>query len=180
MIGGGNSAGQAAVFLAQHADHVHMLVRGPEMAASMSDYLVGRIHASPKITLYQNTELCEIDGGEVLQKAAWRHRETGDVTRCDIAHIFIMIGAQPNTDWLDGCLALDDKGFVLTGRTAEACAACDRSPYAFESSQRGIFAVGDVRSESVKRVASGVGEGSVCISDVHKVLAELYSSAGNE
>lgn len=180
VIGGGNSAGQAAVFLSQHADHVHMLVRGPEMAASMSDYLVGRIHASPKITLYQNTELCEIDGDEFLQRAAWRHRETGEITRRDVAHIFVMIGAAPNTDWLDGCLALDDKGFVLTGKSAEACAECAHEPFIFEASERGIFAVGDVRAESVKRVASGVGEGSVCVSDIHKALAELYSSDGNE
>lgn len=180
VIGGGNSAGQAAVFLSQHADHVHMLVRGPELAASMSDYLVGRIHASPKITLYQNTELCEIDGDEFLQRAAWRHRETGEITRRDVAHIFVMIGAAPNTDWLDGCLALDDKGFVLTGKSAEECAECARPPYVFEASEPGIFAVGDVRAESVKRVASGVGEGSVCVSDIHKALAELYSSAGNE
>ena len=180
VIGGGNSAGQAAVFLSQHADHVHMLVRGPELAASMSDYLVGRIHASPKITLYQNAELCEIEGDEVLKTAAWRHRQTGEITRRNIAHIFVMIGAAPNTDWLDNCLALDDKGFVLTGKAAEACADCARSPYVFETSERGIFAVGDVRSESVKRVASGVGEGSVCVSDIHKALAELYSGGGNE
>ncbi|MEO1242097.1 MAG: FAD-dependent oxidoreductase [Pseudomonadota bacterium] len=180
VIGGGNSAGQAAVFLSQHADHVHMLVRGPELAASMSDYLVGRIHASPKITLYQNTELCEIDGDEALRRVAWKNRTTGEITRRDIAHIFVMIGAAPNTDWLDGCLALDDKGFILTGKAAEACGECDRSPYAFESSVRGIFAVGDVRADSVKRVASGVGEGSVCIADVHKVLTELYSGEGSD
>ncbi len=180
VIGGGNSAGQAAVFLSQHANHVHMLVRGPEMAASMSDYLVGRIHASPKITLYQNAELCEIDGDEALQAAAWRHRQSGEITRKPVAHIFVMIGAAPNTDWLDGCLALDDKGFVLTGRAAEACAECARAPYAFETSERGIFAVGDVRADSVKRVASGVGEGSVCVSDIHKALAELYPGPENE
>ena len=175
VIGGGNSAGQAAVFLSQHARHVHMLVRGPELAASMSDYLVGRIHASPTITLCQNTELCEIDGDDVMRRAAWRHRDTGEVVRRDVGHIFVMIGAAPNTDWLDGCLALDEKGFVLTGKSAEACAECARPPYGFESSQRGVFAVGDVRAESVKRVASGVGEGSVCVADIHKVLAELYS-----
>ena len=176
VIGGGNSAGQAAVFLSRHASHVHMLVRGPEMAASMSDYLVGRIHASPEITLYQNAELCEIDGDEVLTTAAWRDRRTGEVTKKAVAHIFVMIGAEPNTDWLDGCLALDDKGFVLTGRAAEACADCARAPYPFETSERGIFAVGDVRADSVKRVASGVGEGSVCVSDIHKALAELYAA----
>ncbi|MEO1135037.1 MAG: FAD-dependent oxidoreductase [Pseudomonadota bacterium] len=180
VIGGGNSAGQAAVFLSQHAEHVHMLVRGPELAASMSDYLVGRIHASPKITLYQNTELCEISGDAMIHKAAWKDRTSGEVTQRDIAHIFVMIGASPNTEWLDGCLALDERGFVLTGKQAEACGVCDRAPYTFESSKRGVFAVGDVRADSVKRVASGVGEGSVCIADVHKVLEELYSGEGTE
>lgn len=180
VIGGGNSAGQAAVFLAQHADHVHMLVRGPELAASMSDYLVERIHASPHITLYQNTELCEISGDTMLREAYWRHRETGALTKRQIANIFVMIGASPNTGWLDDCLALDEKGFVMTGKAAEACGVCERPPYAYESSKRGIFAVGDVRADSVKRVASSVGEGSVCIADVHKVLAELYSRERTE
>jgi thioredoxin reductase (NADPH) len=175
VIGGGNSAGQAAVFLSQHADHVHMLVRSDGLAASMSDYLVGRIDASPKITLHTNTELCEIEGDTVLRRAGWRNKNTGDVTWSDIAHIFVMIGAAPNTDWLDGCLALDNRGFVLTGKQAEACGTCDRAPYAYESSVRGVFAVGDVRSDSVKRVASAVGEGSVSISDIHKVVDELYS-----
>lgn len=176
VIGGGNSAGQAAVFLAQHADHVHMLVRGPELASSMSDYLVGRIDASPKITLYTNAELCEVEGDAFLSRAGWKDRATGEATRRDVAHIFVMIGASPNTDWLDGCLALDDNGFVLTGEAALACAECARHPYVFESSIRGVFAVGDVRAGSVKRVASGVGEGSVCVADIHKALDELYSA----
>ncbi|MHA7871221.1 MAG: FAD-dependent oxidoreductase, partial [Hyphococcus sp.] len=156
VIGGGNSAGQAAVFLSQHTDHVHMLVRGPQLAASMSDYLVGRIHASPKITLYQNTELSKIEGDEMLRAASWTDRATGDVTRREVAHIFVMIGAAPNSDWLDDCLAVDDNGFVLTGKTAETRADCARAPYNFESSVPGVFAVGDVRAGSVKRVASGV------------------------
>ena len=177
VIGGGNSAGQAAVFLSQHADHVHMLVRGDGLAASMSDYLVGRIEASPKITLHVQSELCEIEGDGVLKRAAWKNNRTGEVASADVAHIFVMIGAAPNTDWLDGCLALDNKGFVLTGKEAEACGACDRPPFTFESSIRGVFAVGDVRAGSVKRVASAVGEGSVSIADIHKVLAELYSEA---
>lgn len=179
VIGGGNSAGQAAVFLSQHADHVHMLVRGPELAASMSDYLVGRIDASPKITLYTNTELCQIEGQEALSRTGFRNRETSEVSWHDIAHVFVMIGAAPNTAWLDNCLALDEKGFIPTGKAAEECAACDRAPYAYETSRRGIFAVGDVRADSVKRVASAVGEGSVSIADIHKVIAELYSRERN-
>lgn len=179
VVGGGNSAGQAAVFLSQHADHVHMLVRSDGLAASMSDYLVERIDASPKITLHTHSEICEVEGNSYLSGASWKNSKTEKVTRADIAHIFVMIGAQPNTDWLDGCLTLDDKGFILTGQEAEECSACDHKPFAFESSQRGIFAVGDVRAESVKRVASAVGEGSVCVSDIHKVLTELYSGGGN-
>ncbi|MEO1251171.1 MAG: FAD-dependent oxidoreductase [Pseudomonadota bacterium] len=179
VIGGGNSAGQAAVFLSQHAAHVHMLVRSVSLAASMSDYLVERIDASPKITLHTQSELCEIEGDLVLRRAGWRHRETGEVTRDDIGNIFVMIGAAPNTDWLDGCLRLDAKGFIETGKDAEVCGDCDRAPYAYESTQRGVFAVGDVRSQSVKRVASAVGEGSVTVADIHRVIDELYSDDGS-
>ncbi|MEM8770726.1 MAG: FAD-dependent oxidoreductase [Pseudomonadota bacterium] len=175
VIGGGNSAGQAAVFLSQHADHVHMLVRGSGLAASMSDYLVGRIEASPNITLHTGAELCEIEGDDVIRHASWRHRESGEIIRKDVAHIFVMIGAAPNSDWLDNCLALDENGFVLTGKAAESCADCERPPHAFETSARGIFAVGDIRADSVKRVASAVGEGSVSVAAIHKVLSELYS-----
>ncbi|GGD05172.1 FAD-dependent oxidoreductase [Aquisalinus flavus] len=180
VIGGGNSAGQAAVYLAQHSKHVHMLVRRADVADTMSDYLVGRIKASSGITLYENTELCHIEGDEALRKAQWKHRKTGEVTTRDIGHIFLMIGAVPNTKWVEGCLALDEKGFIITGRDAgiawekiKGGEACQRQPYTFESSRPGIFAVGDVRAQSVKRVASAVGEGSVCVSDIHKVLAEL-------
>lgn len=180
VIGGGNSAGQAAVFLSQHADHVHMLVRSDGLAASMSDYLVERIDASPKITLHTHSELCEIEGDMLLRRAGWRHRRSGDITRDDIGNIFVMIGAAPNTDWLDGCLALDEKGFVETGKAAEQCSDCDRAPYAYETTQRGVFAVGDVRSQSVKRVASAVGEGSVTVADIHRVIDELYSGDGSD
>ncbi|NHK27384.1 FAD-dependent oxidoreductase [Parvularcula flava] len=180
VIGGGNSAGQAAVYLAQHSKHVHMLVRRADVADTMSDYLVGRIKASSGITLYENTELCHIEGDEALRQAEWKHRKTGEVTTRDIGHIFLMIGAVPNTAWVEGCLALDEKGFIITGRDAgiawekiKGGEACERQPFTFESSRPGIFAVGDVRSQSVKRVASAVGEGSVCVSDIHKVLAEL-------
>ena len=180
VIGGGNSAGQAAVYLAQHSKHVHMLVRRADVADTMSDYLVGRIKASSGITLYENTELCHIEGDEALQKAEWKNRKTGEVTNRDIGHIFLMIGAVPNTAWVEGCVALDEKGFIITGQEAgiawekiKGGEACERQPFTFESSRPGIFAVGDVRSQSVKRVASAVGEGSVCVSDIHKVLAEL-------
>jgi len=160
VVGGGNSAGQAAVYLSRTAAHVHVLVRGPGLAATMSDYLVQRIDRSPKITLHTATEITALDGGDRLRTVTWTNRETGASEAKAIGNIFLMIGAVPNTDWLDGCLGLDDKKFVVTGDSG--------SPYA--TSQPGMWAVGDVRAGSVKRVASGVGEGSVVIADVHRFL----------
>ncbi len=166
VIGGGNSAGQAAVFLSQHASHVHVLVRGNGLADSMSDYLVSRIDQSPKITLHSHTELSALHGTRMLERVTMRNRQTGEEETKDIPNIFVMIGAVPNTGWIGDCVALDDKGFVLTGNDAKPG---NTSP--FVTSVPGIFAVGDIRSGSVKRVASGVGEGSVCISHVHGDLA---------
>jgi thioredoxin reductase (NADPH) len=161
LVGGGNSAGQAAVFLSRTVKHVYMLVRGPSLAATMSDYLVRRIHASTRITLLTQTEIVGLEGERSLEHVVWTNRTTGEQTRKPISNVFAMLGARPNTDWLVGCVALDDKGFVLTGeRTA--------SPYA--ASVDGIFAVGDVRSGSVKRVASAVGEGSVVVQAIHRFL----------
>ncbi|MEO0459870.1 MAG: FAD-dependent oxidoreductase [Myxococcota bacterium] len=162
VVGGGNSAGQAAVFLSNHAKHVHVLVRGPGLASSMSDYLVQRIEDSNRITLHTHCELIELHGERALKSAMWRDRQTQETTTLDISNIFVMIGAIPNTKWLGDCVELDDNGFVVTGRDGS-------SP--FQTSVEGIFAVGDVRSGSVKRVASGVGEGSVCVSSVHRYLA---------
>ncbi|MEL6759112.1 MAG: FAD-dependent oxidoreductase [Myxococcota bacterium] len=162
VVGGGNSAGQAAVFLSNHAKHVHVLVRGPGLASSMSDYLVQRIEDSNRITLHTRCELVELHGERALKSAMWRDRQTQETTTLDISNIFVMIGAIPNTKWLGDCVELDDNGFVATGRDGS-------SP--FQTSVEGIFAVGDVRSGSVKRVASGVGEGSVCVSSVHQYLA---------
>lgn len=162
VVGGGNSAGQAAVFLSGHASHVHILVRGGGLADSMSDYLVSRIEQSRRITLHTNAELTRLEGDRILKRATWTVGGGRTVTN-DISNIFVMIGAVPNTRWMGDCGKLDDKGFVLTG-------ADGASP--FQTAVPGIFAVGDVRSGSVKRVASGVGEGSVCISAVHGWLAE--------
>ncbi|MEO1245039.1 MAG: FAD-dependent oxidoreductase [Pseudomonadota bacterium] len=162
VVGGGNSAGQAAVFLSGHAEHVHILVRGAGLADSMSDYLVQRIEQSQRITLHCHSELTHLDGKRILERASWRSSETGETVTKKISNIFVMIGALPNTGWLGDCVDLDDKGFVVTGMDGA-------SP--FQTSEAGIFAVGDVRSGSVKRVASGVGEGSVCISAVHNYLA---------
>ncbi|MGP1282727.1 MAG: FAD-dependent oxidoreductase [Parasphingopyxis sp.] len=169
VVGGGNSAGQAAVFLSRHASHVHVLVRSKTLAASMSDYLVRRIDSSSRITLHTETEIVELHGDPTLDRVTWHDKASGEDETRDIANIFVMIGAAPNSDWLDGCLELDGKGFVKTG---EDCAGnVTSSPYA--TSRPGIYAVGDVRSGSVKRVASGVGEGSVVIQTVHGYLAGL-------
>jgi thioredoxin reductase (NADPH) len=164
VVGGGNSAGQAAVFLARTAKHVHMLVRGPGLAATMSDYLVQRIERSDRITLHPGSEVTALAGDTSLRSVTWADRRTGAVTTRPAVSIFVMIGAEPNTQWA-GCLKLDAQGFVCTG--AHAGADAD-SPYA--TSRPGVYAVGDVRSGSVKRVASGVGEGSVVVQAIHRFL----------
>jgi thioredoxin reductase (NADPH) len=169
VVGGGNSAGQAAVFLSQYARHVHILVRGEGLAATMSDYLIQRIEASPKITLHAYTEITALAGERFLQEVTWTNNRTGEQETKAVSNLFVMIGAVPNTDWLGGCVPLDRGGFVVTGRDGDGMAL--PSPYATEKS--GIFAVGDVRSGSTKRVASGVGEGSVVVSAIHAYLADL-------
>ena len=166
VVGGGNSAGQAAVFLSRTAGHVHVLVRARGLAASMSDYLVRRIQQSPKITLHAKTEITALEGDDRLRTVTWTSRDSGESETHSIGNVFVMIGAEPNTDWLDGCLDLDAKGFIRTGKDADGMTLA--SPYA--TTRPGIFAVGDVRSGSVKRVASVVGEGSVVIQAVHKFL----------
>jgi thioredoxin reductase (NADPH) len=177
VVGGGNSAGQAATYLAQGARHVHVLIRGPDLAESMSRYLIRRIEDTPNITLHRRTQIRAMTGGDHLEEVTWREDDTGNEVRRPIRHVFSMAGASPNTEWLRGFLALDDKGFVLTGMdlTHEVLEREHwphaRPPYLFETSQPRVFAVGDVRANSVKRVASAVGEGSVCIQLVHKVLA---------
>lgn len=166
VVGGGNSAGQAAVFLSQHASHVHVVVRGDGLATSMSDYLVNRIEQSPRITLHTHTKLSALIGDRILERVVLQNGQSGKEETKPVSNVFVMIGAVPNTKWLNRCIALDEKGFVLTGDDIGS----GRNT-AFETSVPGIFAVGDVRSGSVKRVASGVGEGSVCISHVHRFLA---------
>jgi thioredoxin reductase (NADPH) len=165
VVGGGNSAGQAAVFLSRTARHVHVLVRSAGLAATMSDYLVQRIARSEQISVHVHSEVVALEGETALAAVVWRNRQSGAETRKPVSAIFAMIGAEPNTGWVDGCLALDAKGFVVTG--AEAGRGAD-SPYA--TSRSGVFAVGDVRAGSVKRVASGVGEGSVVVQAIHRYL----------
>lgn len=177
VVGGGNSAGQAAVFLSQTAGKIHMLVRSGQLSDTMSRYLIQRIEQNPAIDLHYRTEIAALDGGNHLERVTWRDAN-GQTTVRDIRHVFIMAGASPRTDWLRGCVALDDKGFILTGPDVEAAAeAVTRSaagpPQMLETTLPGVFAVGDVRSGNVKRVASAVGEGSIAISLVHRALAEL-------
>ena len=163
VIGGGNSAGQAAMFLSRTARHVHVLVRGPSLAASMSDYLLSRLEKDPGITIHYRTETTALHGEDALDGITVRDRGTGQDWRLDTRALFVMAGAAPNTDWLGTCLRLNDKGFVLTGSATGASRD-------FETSAPGIFAVGDLRAGSVKRVASSVGEGSVVISQVWDFL----------
>jgi len=178
VVGGGNSAGQAAVFLAQHAHHVHILVRAGGLAESMSRYLIRRIEESPAITLRTRTEIVALEGDGALTRVHWRNHDTGETSVHDIKHVFLMTGAVPNTAWLNGCIALDDKGFIKTGSdlSRDDLTAAKwpliRPPFSLETSLPGVFAVGDVRSGNVKRVASAVGEGSIAISFVHRALAE--------
>ncbi len=178
VVGGGNSAGQAAMFLSKHATHVHILIRGKDLSHSMSSYLIERIERTPNITLHPNTEICGLVGEDHLEGVDVRDNRSEAKRRLDVSHLFIFIGAQPGTGFLDGQIALDNNGFVLTGDAldADTLAAHDwnaeRRPYLLETSCPRVFAAGDVRSGSIKRVASAVGEGSVCIQFIHRVLAE--------
>lgn len=165
VVGGGNSAGQAAVYLTRTSSHVHLLVRGDALASTMSDYLVRRIQSSPKITLHTRTEIASLAGERYLREVTWKSRDDGRKETRAVTNLFVMIGAEPNTGWLEGCVSLDAKGFTVTGAMVANEAA---SP--FQTSRRGIFAIGDVRSRSVKRVASAVGEGSAVVSAIHQYL----------
>lgn len=166
IVGGGNSAGQAAMFLSRYAECTNIVVRGTGLAATMSNYLSTRIENDEQIRLWTNTEVSALKGDSTLDQVTLRNRTTGETETIDSRALFIMIGAAPNTNWLDGQIALDQKGFVLTGRDAS-----DELD-GFATSCAGVFAVGDLRSGSVKRVASAVGEGSVVVSAVHAHLNE--------
>lgn len=182
IVGGGNAAGQAAIFLANRCRHVHILVRSGGLAESMSSYLVRRIEESPVISLHTRTQLTALQGGDRLDSIEWHSAQTG-IEKRDIGHVFLMTGAVPNTGWLHGCVALDEKSFVRTGPDlqprdlTDAQWPLERAPYLLETTVPGVFAVGDVRAGNVKRVASAVGEGSICIQFVHRVLAELDAAA---
>ena len=172
LVGGGNSAGQAAVFLARIVARVYMLVRGDRLSESMSDYLIQRINASPKITLLTQTEIVALEGERSLEGVVWTCRRTGETTRKRVFNVFVMIGAVPSTRWLGGCLRLDDKGFVLTAASTMNSGSLPPGRSPFVTSIAGVYAVGDVRSGSVKRVASAVGEGSACVQGIHQYLGD--------
>jgi len=178
VVGGGNSAGQAAVFLSQTAKHVHLLVRSAGLAESMSRYLIRRLEQSPAIAIRPYTEIVALEGSHHLERIGWRDNQTGAIEAYDVRHVFVMTGAIPSTQWLDGCVALDAKGFIKTGLdlSQEDLAAAHwplaRVPHLLETSLPGVFAVGDVRGGNIKRVASAVGEGSIAVAFVHQVLHE--------
>jgi thioredoxin reductase (NADPH) len=178
VVGGGNSAGQAVVFLAQTAKRVHMLVRSGGLAESMSRYLIRRIEENPAIVLRTQTAIVALEGDNHLERVRWRDHRSGNIETHAIRHVFLMTGAAPSTRRLDGCVVLDAKGFIKTGPDLsqdELLAArwpLSRSPHLLETSVPGVFAVGDVRAGGIKRVASAVGEGSITVSFVHHVLHE--------
>lgn len=181
VVGGANSAGQAAVFLSQSAGKVHMLVRRDGLADTMSRYLIQRISENPAIELHCNTEIVGLEGDAQLERVTWLDKNTGRTSTHEIGHVFIMTGASPRTDWLQGCVALDNKGFIVTGRDLDALPPTTpahawpltRAPQMLETSLPAVFAVGDVRSGNVKRVASAVGEGAIAVHLVHRALAEI-------
>ncbi len=187
VVGGGNSAGQAAIFLAETAAHVHLIIRRADLSATMSRYLIERIEAHPRITIHAHSEVADAMGAENLESIKVRTRTPGQaeadaLTELGITRLFVLIGATPNTDFARGCLALDSHGFVLTGADALPTVAgsdasstqggIGRTPHFLETSKRAVFAVGDVRAGSVKRVASAVGEGSMAIHFAHRALEE--------
>jgi thioredoxin reductase (NADPH) len=169
LVGAGNSAGQAAVYLASQVAKVWLLARGPDLAASMSRYLVDRIAGLPNVEVLTQTIVTSLEGRDgMLEAIRWRHSASGEDVRRPMQHLFLFIGAEPNTDWLSGSgIALDRKGFVLTGMDTTE----NRRP--LETTRRGIFAIGDVRSGSVKRVAAAVGEGAQVVATLHAALAAL-------
>jgi len=162
IVGGGNSAGQAAMYLSRNADHVHVVVRGPSLAASMSSYLSRRLEADPNITIHYQSEVDTLEGDERLERLTIHNRSDGGRRTIASRALFIMVGAAPNTAWLGDLVQLDAKGFIRTGTD------CGRRDAPYATSRPGIYAVGDVRAGSTKRVASAVGEGSVVISHVYR------------
>jgi thioredoxin reductase (NADPH) len=180
LVGGGNSAGQAVVFLAPKVKQLHLVVRRDGLEATMSRYLIDRISALPNVELHINTELVALEGDETtgLKGAVFRDRLTGETHACPSRHIFLFTGADPNAGWLDGCVSLDGKGFVVTGtKCPDGKCVNHRAALPLETTQPGVFAIGDVRAGSIKRVAAAVGEGAAVVAQIHSVLAEEQAHA---
>jgi thioredoxin reductase (NADPH) len=178
LVGAGNSAGQAAVFLAPQVKHLTMVVRGEGLEASMSRYLIDRIRMLENVDVLVHSELAELHGESIgqLQGATVRNRRTQRTSHLPVRHLFMFIGAEPNTAWLNGCLALDEKGYILTGQGTEG----DTTVPAYlplQTSLPRVFAIGDVRSGSTKRVASAVGEGAAVVAQIHSVLGASATAA---
>jgi thioredoxin reductase (NADPH) len=176
VVGGGNSAGQAAVFLAQTSSKVHLLVRSGKLSESMSQYLIARIEAHPRIEIHYLTQIVAVTGTAHLESIEWKDDSLGLEITMPIRHVFVMAGAAPRTEWLEDSFVLDQKGFVVTGPDLvgykDSQWPLSRSPLLLETSVPGIFAVGDTRAGSIKRVASAVGEGAMAVHLVHRFLAE--------
>ncbi len=174
LVGGGNSAGQAVVFLAPKVKHLHLVVRGGSLEASMSRYLIDRIAALPNVTLHTGTEVVALEGDGSLSAAVFRERATGAAHSCLLRHLFLFIGADPNTFWLDGCVAVDGKGFIITGVNDIGASGARSRPFLpLETSRPGVFAIGDVRAGSTKRVAAAVGEGAAVVAQIHSLLSAV-------
>ena len=171
LIGGGNSAGQAVVFLAPKVKRLHLVVRGRGLEASMSRYLIDRIKALPNVELHTGSEVVALDGGRSsgLTGATFRDRASGQTHSYPLRHLFLFIGADPNAEWLANCVAVDGKGFIVTGNGFASAAA--RTPLPLETSMPGVFAIGDVRAASTKRVGAAIGEGAAVVAQIHQVLA---------
>jgi thioredoxin reductase (NADPH) len=176
VVGGGNSAGQAAVHLSQYADSVLLVVRGRRLGQSMSQYLQDTLSANENISVRLDTEVIDGDGDGHLEEVTLRSRSTGASEQLDAAGVFVMIGAQPETDWLPPDAERDEQGYLLTGpdlirdRSVVGSWPLERAPYSFETSLPGVFAIGDVRHGSIKRITAGAGEGSVAVSELHRLL----------
>jgi thioredoxin reductase (NADPH) len=172
LIGGGNSAGQAVVYLAPKVKHLHLSVRRP-LEETMSKYLIDRIKALPNVTLYVGSEVVALGGdASGLSCATFRDRASGKDMTYPLRHLFLFIGADPNADWLKGCVDTDDKGFVCTGLGSFSAGNATRAPHPLETTTPGVFAIGDVRANSTKRVGAAIGEGAAVVSQIHQVLAE--------
>jgi len=177
VIGGGNSAGQAAVHLSRFAGHVTVVVRGPSLSSSMSEYLIREIDALPRITVRYSTEVVDGEGEHGLERLVLRDRTTGGQETIDADALFVLIGSYPGTDWLEGSVARDEWGFLCTGDDLPSDRFDGRTPLPLETSMPGVFAVGDVRRGSVKRVASAVGEGAIAVQYLHRYMDEIAHSA---